>query len=181
MRTRNFDSERTATSYWGRGQYLPFELFSLYGSGHRTSWNRYFFNEKKHVSVAEFARYYLNVGSPVGDKKVNLWDSDQRITFEREVQWQHKLYPGLYAPEGEKVDVENLISIWQQQNPKDTFVETLTDEDICQGIHTSIDNKPWLFKEYEDVCEPAEEATGKNTVGIQLPQYLNKKEGKTLL
>lgn len=112
MRAQNFFAEATDVSYWGRGQFLLFEVFLFHGLFQRMTWNRVFFNEEKYVSFSrDVIRHYINT---VGDKKdrINLWLPEDRIKFSEEVKKTNKLYPGFYAPDGEEVDVDGLIKIW---------------------------------------------------------------------
>ena len=43
------------------------------------------------------------------------------------------------------------------------------------------DDKPFLIDDYKDNCEPAEENIGKNTVAVEMPKYLRKKQGKSFM
>ena len=102
----------------------------------------------------------MNCHSSKGKDKLNLWLEEDRQKFIEDCERYNKLFPGFYAPEGEEVKVEQLIKIWKDKNPKDTFVDTLTDEEIKRCIGNQIDSRPFMFEDYKDIAEDAEESSG---------------------
>lgn len=89
--------------------------------------------------------------------------------------WNEK-FPGLYAPEGEEVDVQKYIENWfldhpegKPTDPVDEFME----KDWCYKD----DYVPFWMKRYEGEFEPTEELSGENNIGVELPKYLKEHQG----
>lgn len=104
--------------------------------------------------------------------------------------------PGFLVPDGQVIDAEKYFEMCQKNqaliegstNPevtakelgkidqsKDAFVTQ-----ISGTIEAWLDNKPFVISDYPDACEEAEELEGTNTVGVDLPKYLNQDKGSKI-
>ena len=89
---------------------LVTDLFIFYNSCKQTAWNRYFFNEANYVSFTDLMRQELD--ARWHSEKLNLWNAEDRLEFEREVTKGNAMFPGIYAPVGEEPKFEELFTEW---------------------------------------------------------------------
>ncbi len=82
--------------------------------------------------------------------------------------------PGVYAPDGEEVDVEKYINEWNSRNPSNGKKD-YSDQEIKDLFYYLRGNdKPFIIRDFKDYIEPAEDKKGKNEVGIDMPSYFEK-------
>lgn len=69
-----------------------------------------FYNESLYEEPTDIARFYLELED--GPEKYNLWNGEDRVKFAEMIKEENKVFPGKYAPEGEEVDVDSMITEW---------------------------------------------------------------------
>ena len=72
------------------------------------------------------------------------------------------MFPGMFAPDGEEVNVEKIIDNWCERNPIGGKKD-YTDQEIKDLFYYLRGNdKPFIIREFKDIVEPAEDKVGSN-------------------
>lgn len=172
---RNYASEITPSTYDSRGKLNPLEIFNQYGLFKNEAWERYFYNEEEYdfIEAEDFERYVVR---PDG---MDLETTDGRQQFENKVNNLIQDFPGMVVPEGEKFDFENFYMRWSLLHQKDTSrFEPERLEANYQEIKHLIGSEEDTSKAMKFLGE--EQAVGKNTVGLEMPDRLNERERHAL-
>lgn len=114
MVLQNYQAEQTLLSHWGMGSWIVLELVTIHNLFTKIAWNRLFFNEELYITPTDWAKDFAEKWDV---KKPDLRDPEQREDFIQFIRKQNKLFPGMFAPDGEDVDVEKLIDKWCLKNP----------------------------------------------------------------